>query len=92
MEARLIECQPPDKTTWRPIGIVGLDCELTVGTIIDRLRARYPALCEYGMRVKRFDRIPGVFDDTDNVAPVGIIILDDSPDVAPIVAPAVIPV
>ena len=77
MIAMLIECRPPGKTSWRPIGIVGLECELTVGTIIDRLRIHYPALCEYGMRVKRFDRIPGIFDDTDNIAPVGIVIIDD---------------
>lgn len=72
----LIECQLSGSTVWKPIGIVSARSTLTGSEVLDYVRVNYPTIIGQPIRVRKFARIPGVFDTVDNPATGRILVIE----------------
>ena len=88
MYTLLLEHNRPRTKYWRPCGIVVSDEREPLIAVLARVRETRPALHGHGLRLKRFDRVPGIFDDSDNPATGRILILPESSIDAPVDTPA----
>ena len=72
----LVECQLTGSAVWKPIGIVSARSTLTGSEVLDYVRVNYPAICSRPIRARKFTRIPGVFNTTDNLATGQILVIE----------------
>ena len=67
---KLLECRLNDNTAWTPIALAGSKRDIASCEVLNIIRAKYPALVEYALRVRHFANIPGVSfadDHTDRL-------------------------
>ena len=84
LKTLLIELRKTSNSQWVPIGVASVPDGTTGTSILDTIRIERPLLADHAIRVKRFVRVPGVFDDTDNPATGRILYIDDTVRNAPI--------
>ena len=72
----LIECQLNGSAVWKPIGIVSARSTLTGSEVLDYVRVNFPAIIGRPIRARKFVRIPGVFNTTDNLATGRILVIE----------------
>ncbi len=72
----LIEFRRLNKSSaggWYPIGVVSSTTTLDGNGVLDTVRQSFPALVNYALRIRKFRRVPGIFDNKDNPA-LGLVL------------------
>ena len=84
MQTLLIELRKQNSRIWQPVGVASVSNGITGTDVLDRIRVERPSLADHAIRVRKFIRIPGVFDDCDNPATGRILYIEDMARTAPV--------
>ena len=84
MKTLLIELRKTSNSQWVPIGVASVSDDTTGSVVLDLIRKIRPELVGLAIRVRKFVRLPGIFDDDDNPATGRILYIDDTARVTPV--------